>query len=108
MSLVERMKADLLASMKARDAVRVATLRTMIAALDNAGAVPVEARSMPVEGMSPDVPRRELSEDEELEILRGEAAARREALAQYEALGQTERAARLRAELQVLTAYVPE
>ena len=106
MSLVERMKSDLLASMKARDSIRVATLRTMISALDNAGAVPVDTHIVPMSGLTPDVPRRELSEDEQLDILRGEADGRRKALRQYETLGQTDVALRLRAELDVITGYL--
>jgi uncharacterized protein len=106
MALMERMKADLLASMKARDAVRVATLRTMISAMDNAGAVPVDTHVVPLQGITPDVPRRELSEQEQLEILRGEADGRRKAVAEYTQLGQREVVARLQAELDVLAEYL--
>ncbi len=106
MGLVKRMKADLLTAMKARDAVRVTTLRTMIAALDNAGAVPVDSHMVPLTGITPDVPRRELSVTEQVEILQREAEGRRHAAAQYQQLGQTEVAATLHAELAVIAGYL--
>lgn len=105
MTLLARMKADLTASMKARDHVRVATLRTMIAALDNAGAVAVDTHHVPLTGLTPDVPRRELSDQEQLAILRGEADSRRAAIVRYAQLGQDEVAARLQLELAILADY---
>jgi uncharacterized protein YqeY len=106
MQLVVRMKADLLAAMKAKDTVRVATLRTMISALDNATAVQVDTSYVPMEGMTPDVPRREVSKDEQLSILAEEAEGRRKAYQQYQELGKTEEAERLRAELAVFADYL--
>lgn len=106
--LMEQLKADLLAAMKARENVRVMTLRTMISALDNASAVEVDTSFVPMEGRTPDVPRRELSEIEQLELLRGEAAQRRHALHQYEDLGKVAEAARLRAELEVFAEYLDD
>lgn len=104
--LVERLKADLRAAMKVRDNVRLMTLRTMISALDNATAVEVDTSFVPMEGRTPDVPRRELDEQEQLAILRAEADRRRSALRQYKALGKLDEAARLRAELQVFADYL--
>jgi uncharacterized protein YqeY len=104
--LIERMKAELLSAMKAKDSVRVVTLRTMISALDNATAVEVDTSYVPAEGITPDVPRRELNLDDQLAILAAEAAGRRKALKQYEILGKTEEAARLQAELAVFAEYL--
>ena len=106
LSLAEQLKRDLHAAMKAREPVRVATLRTLISALDNATAVEVDRALVPMEGHTPDVPRREVSEDEQLAILRTEAAGRQRAAAHYEELGKADEAARLRAELAVITEYV--
>lgn len=105
-ALVDRLKADLLASMKARDAVRVATLRTMLSTLDNASAVAVDTQHVPMQGVTPDVPRRELSEAEQFDLLRDEAAARRKAIAQYEQLGKAEIGVQLRAEVAVFAKYL--
>ena len=108
MGLVERLKADLLRAMKARDLVRVSTLRTMLSALDNATAVEVDPSFVPFEGRTPDVPRRELSEDEQLELLRSEAVHRRNAAQHYETLGKQVEATRLWAEVAVFVDYVDE
>ena len=107
-ALVTRLKADLLASMKARDSVRVATLRTMLSALDNAGAVAVDTDFVPVAGVTPDVPRRELSEHQQLDILRAERDSRHKAVAQYEQMNRTEVVARLRAEVAVFVEYLDD
>lgn len=104
--LVERMKADLKQAMKAKDTIRVATLRTMISALDNATAVPVDTFIVPMEGMTPDVPRKELSMDEQLSILAKEMEERRKAYQQYQELGRVEEAVRLGAELSVFADYL--
>ena len=106
--LVERMKADLLGAMKAKDTIRVATLRTMISALDNATAVEVDPSYVPMEGMTRDVPRREVSHKEQLSILAEEAEGRRKAYRQYEELGKADEAARLRAELAVFADYLED
>jgi uncharacterized protein YqeY len=104
--LSERLKADLRMAMKEREQVRVVTLRTMISALDNATAVEVDASLVPLQGRTPDVPRKELSEQEEVDILRREADGRRSALRQYESLGKADVAARLQAELEVFSLYL--
>lgn len=108
MSVRNRMKTDLRQAMKERDMATVATLRTMLAALDNAEAVPVEVNAsfqwMP--GQHSDVPRKALSEEEFLQILRKEAVGRRTAIATYEGLGRIEEAERLRAELSVFERYI--
>lgn len=108
MTIFEQLKADLLKARKARDGVRVETLRTMISALDNATAVEVDASFVPIEGHTPDVPRRELSEQDCLGILRVEAEGRQSALAQYEQLGRANEAARLREELAIVAEYLGE
>jgi uncharacterized protein YqeY len=106
MLVMERLKADLREAMKAREHLRVSTLRTMISALDNATAVEVDTSFVPLMGRTPDVPRRELSEAEQLAILHMEANDRHSALKRYEQLGKMAEVARLRAELDVFAAYV--
>lgn len=108
MGVVERLKADLLRAMKARDIVRVSTLRTMLSALDNATAVEVDPSFVPLQGVTPDVPRRELSEADQLDLLRVEAVQRRKAALHYETLGKQDEATRLWAEVAVFADYVDE
>jgi uncharacterized protein YqeY len=103
---MERLKRDLRMAMKSREQLRVATLRTMMSALDNATAVQVDASYVPLYGVTPDVPRRELSEQEQLEILHREAAGRHAAVEQYTRLGREDVVARLRAELDVFALYL--
>jgi uncharacterized protein YqeY len=106
MSVRNRIKADLLLAMKASESATVATLRTMLAALDNAEAVPLDASFQPLVGQSNDVPRKVLSEKEFLQVLHNEANGRRTAVATYEQLGKVEEANRLRAELAVFAKYL--
>jgi uncharacterized protein YqeY len=106
MSLVEQLRADLRMAMKARDSARVNALRTILSALDNATAVEVDTSYVPLQSITPDVPRREVSEAEQRAILRAEADGRRRAIEQYEQNGKKQEAARLQAELDVFAAYL--
>ena len=104
--------------MKARDTVAVSALRSVLAAIANAEAVPPPA--VPPDGSAPAVTgnqyvagstaglaateagRRELTGEEVAEIVRAEAAERRAAARQYHAAGQAEQAGRLLREAQVI------
>lgn len=92
--LAERMKQDLKDAMKARDQVRVATLRMAIAAVQE------EA----VSGKS----ARELSDDEVEKVLRTQVKRRDEAAEAFQAGGREEQAARELDERAILSAYLPE
>jgi hypothetical protein len=97
-------------AMRARDKAAVSALRTTLAALDNAEAVPVDAadlRGLAIEESAVGVgateaARRELSEDEVVEVVRAEAAERLEAAVQLTHPAHADRAARLHAEAAVL------
>lgn len=97
--------------MKARDAAAVSAIRATLAALDNAEsvAVPVEdATPLSIE-QSPrgvgalEVPRRSLTADEVLALVRHEIAEREVAASTYAEAGEQEAASRLRAEAAALT-----
>jgi uncharacterized protein YqeY len=103
-----RASADLKLAMRARDAAEIAALRSLLGALDNAGAVATAPRNEPVYGRSADVPRRVLSAAEVEALLTAEIAEREAALASYEGGGQHDAAARLRAEVKVLVRYRPD
>jgi uncharacterized protein YqeY len=80
----------------------------MLSIIDNAGAVEVDTSVVPLSGISKDVPRRELSEAQIVDLLRAEAAARDSAMITYEQLGKHEEAQRLRLELDVFARYLED
>jgi len=86
-----RISREIQESMKARDAVRLATLRLLSASVKN--------REVEV--------LHELSDDEVREVATREVKRRREAIEAYEAAGRTDRADRERAEQDVLQDYLP-
>lgn len=105
--LEERLKADLRRAIRDRDRAAVAALRTAVAAIDNAGSVglPEDGRA-PVIGKAADVPRRELTEEEVVGILRREVDELLAGIAAAERHGSGERAAELRTRRVVLAAYI--
>jgi len=105
-ALRARLQDALRVAMRAREAPAVSALRTALSALDNASAVAQTAAHVPVEGLSADVPRRELTEGEAIAILQAEADERREAMETYMRLGRDPEANRLRAELAALAPFL--
>ena len=114
MSLRVRMRQALPEAMRARDKVAVSALRTTLAVLDNAEAVPVEEtvthglalEQSPVGVGATEAARRELSEQHVAEIVRAKATERLHAAAQLPAHAHADRAARLRAEAAVLLRFL--
>ncbi len=92
--LKDRLRADLTASMKARDALRSSTLRMALSAVTNAEVAGKQAR--------------ELSDADVLGVLSSESKKRREAAEAFDAAGRTEQAAKERAEAAVIADYLPE
>jgi uncharacterized protein len=91
--LKDRLRADLTAAMKARDAVRTRTLRMVLTSVTNEEVAGKAAR--------------DLSDDEVLRVLAREARRRREAADAFDAAGRADQAAAERAEDGVLAAYLP-
>ena len=91
--LKTRLQSDLTESIRARDAVRSATLRMALTAV----------RSEEVAGKV----SRELDDGEVLAVLGKEAKKRREAAEAFDDAGRDELADRERAELEVLQTYLP-
>ena len=94
MSLKETLRADLTASMKARDEIRSSTLRMVLTAITNAEVAGKE--------------QRQLSDDEIVAVLSSEAKKRREASAAFAEGGRPESAAKELAEADVIAHYLPE
>lgn len=93
-ALKDRLRSDLTASMKARDALRSSTLRMVLTAVTNAEVAGKEAR--------------ELTDDDVLTVLTSEAKKRREAAEAFEVGNRPELAQKERDEAAVLAEYLPE
>jgi len=111
----KRLEGVLRETLRARDTVAVSALRSALAALDNAQAVP--AAPAPVAGASSphfagaaaglgagEAERRRLSEAQARDIVRAEVAERQAAAREYERRGHADQAGRLRREAAVLRA----
>jgi hypothetical protein len=91
--LKDRLRADLNDAMRARDQVRMRTLRLALTSITNEE----------VSGAS----ARDLSDEEVVKVLTREARKRREAAEAFGAAGRDEQAAAERAEGEVLAGYLP-
>lgn len=91
--LKERLRTDLTAAMRARDQVRMRTLRMALSSITNEEVAGASAR--------------DLSDDEVLKVLTREARKRREAAEAFGAAGRDAQAAAERAEGEVLAGYLP-
>ncbi|HET6188187.1 MAG TPA: hypothetical protein VFE59_14520 [Trebonia sp.] len=117
-SVRSRLRAALRSAMKERDTVAAAGLRSALAAIANAEAVPLPASpgwsATPAAQSSPhfagavaglgaaEVSRREVTDDEAAAIAAAEAADRRAAARDYQAAVHADRAGRLRREAQAI------
>lgn len=91
--LKERLRTDLSAAMRARDQVRLRTLRMALTSITNEEVSGTTAR--------------ELSDEEIVRVLTREAKKRREAADAFESAGRADQAAAERAEGEVLAGYLP-
>jgi uncharacterized protein len=91
--LKERLRSDLNAAMRARDQVRMRTLRMALTSITNEEVAGTSAR--------------DLSDEEVVKVLIREAKKRREAAEAFGAAGRDEQAAAERAEGEVLAGYLP-
>ncbi len=92
-ALKDRLRADLTTAMKARDEVRVRTLRMALTSVTKEEVAGKSAR--------------ELSDDEVVQVLTREAKRRREAAEAFAAADRPEQAAAERAEGEILDGYLP-
>ncbi len=93
-SLAEQLRLDLTEALRARDEVRVSTLRLTLTSIQVEQVSGAQART--------------LSEDEVRRVLTRERKRRVEAAEAFEAAGRLESAARERAEAEVLSGYLPQ
>jgi uncharacterized protein len=92
-SLKQRLRSDLTTAIKDRDKIRSDTIRLVLAAISKAEVAGAEAI--------------ELSEQQVLDVVIGEAKKRREAEQAYTAAGRTELAEKEHAESTILADYLP-
>jgi len=112
----DRLHHALRDAMRARDSVAASALRSALAALDNAGAVPPAPAPAAASGPhfagavadlgAGEVPRRGLAAGEGEQIVRAEIAELEAAAAGYEGAGHGEQAHRLRQEARILAAVL--
>ena len=88
----EKVKKQIIEAMKAKDEIRLSTLKLLSSGLYNA-----QIKK-----------REELSEEEELEVVRREAKQRKDAIEVYEKAGAKDRAEKEKIELQILQEYLPK
>jgi uncharacterized protein len=81
----QKLQTDLRAAIKGRQALDIAVLRGLIAAIDNAGAVPLAAKSEPPQH---EVERRHLDSGEVQALLRREYQAHQAAATEFARLGR--------------------
>lgn len=106
-----RLRIDLMTAMRERRDVEKAVLRTLLAAIDNAQAVPVGDRHdryvvHAFGDPATEVPRLELSLDALGDVLRREQQDRLESAEELTLLGHDDRALRLRQEAKIIENYV--
>mgnify|MGYP005993826825 CR=1 FL=1 len=94
MTLMETIRADLTTAMKARDAVKVSTLRSIIAAVQEAEVSGTEATTLDDDGVE--------------KIIKAQAKRRVEAAEAFDTGDRPEKAAEERAQLIVIEHYLPE
>jgi hypothetical protein len=115
-ALRDALRRDLSSAMKAREPDAVSALRTAIAAIDNAEAVPAPetgpaTTSSHIAGAragvgAAEAARRQLSAGQQRAILRDQITGYTTEADRYEALGQPAAAHRLRNQARLLTAYL--
>lgn len=91
-SIADTIRADMTAAMRARDTGRRDTLRLLIAALDNARIAAGH----------------DLDDQEAVVALQREARQRRDSIEEYQKGGRDDLAEREQAELDIISAYLPE
>ena len=110
------LRRDLASAMKARELGAVSALRTAIAAIDNAEAVPASDKGQAttsghIAGAragvgAAEAARRDLSGSQQQAILRDQVTGYTTEADRYDALGRPDAARRLRAQARLLSAYL--
>jgi hypothetical protein len=101
-----KMRADLTAAIRGRDRLAIATLRSFLAAIDSAEAIPEdEAANLRAAGRV-EAPRRDLTAEGLARLLEADIRERQAAAEQYRRLGRDEKARDLLAGAELLATYL--
>lgn len=92
MSLLDQLNAEVKDAMKSRDALRLDTLRLLLAEIKNEKIAKM----------------RDLSTDEELQVVLRQAKRRKESIEAFDKAGRTEMSDREKAELAIIETYLPQ
>ena len=109
MTITERLKSDLVTAMRERDQVRVSTIRSLISAIDNAGAVPVAGQGYdydPKIGLGHDIDRLHLTTDDVERIIAAERDELVMARDEYRGLGKADLAAEFDRRVEISASYL--
>lgn len=90
--ITDSIKKQIIETMKAKEEIKLSTLKLLSSALHNAE---IEKQ-------------KDLTEEEELEIVRREAKKRKDAIEAYEKAGANDRADKEKKELEILQEYLPK
>ena len=106
-ALKDRLRADLKTAMREGNQAEIAVIRTLIAAIDNAEAVPIEGfeERLRLRESVGEVRRGELDAASLEAVLAAETHSRLAAAEDYERHGRAEDAARLRREAELIAGY---
>ncbi|GGR59519.1 uncharacterized protein YqeY [Nocardioides luteus] len=113
--LQARLRADLLAARKARDTTATSVLRSTLSAIANAEALPVAEEGLSADGPiagaasgvgATEAARRDLTDDDVRAVISGEQTERLAAATALDSHGAAEKATQLRAEADLLAAYL--
>jgi len=91
MALIEQIDKDYVKAMKSKDEVQVSVLRMLKSALQNAKIAE----------------QKELSDDDVIKVVQKEIKQRKDSIATYETGGRVELADKEKAEIEILSAYMP-
>jgi uncharacterized protein YqeY len=107
LSTLPLLRGDLEKALRNRDQVEISTLRTLVAAVENATAVEVETSAEPKLGLGHDQPRRVLSDDDVAEIILSERDELVDAATRYRELGLVDEVADLERRARIVERYLP-
>lgn len=109
-------RRDLIAALKAKEAIATAAIRSLLAAIDNAEVPPAEHLAQTTAGEhiagsavglgAAEVERHQLTDAELHAVIKAEIQERADAATEYEQLGRDDHAGRLRSEAEVLHQYL--
>lgn len=107
MNVLERLRADLTAARREGKTTEISMIRTLIAAVENAGAIETDGSKEHKVGLGHDLPRRDLTDDDIVGVLERERAELVDAIAHYRDLSLAVQLQELEERLRIVDRYSP-